>query len=185
MGRSVSSTPYSEAVAKYDVPSREAKDGVGVPAQPVFLVDPTQTPILATSRYGTPVLLTDVVANDSDKTFTVPAGERWNICGITIRLVTTVTVGNRYPGIYINDGVVDVYQQYAGPEAASNNFWVYAVPGVTYNPGTFVNGSAMLGPLPIPCIMQPGYTIRCWDVVAIDPAADDMSVFIWYIRELL
>ena len=47
------------------------------------------------SLIGIPQLQADEAANDSDKSFTVPAGRMWELTSIWVELVSTATVGNR------------------------------------------------------------------------------------------
>lgn len=126
---------------------------------------------------GTPKRTYDDTADDSDKTFTVPANKLWKLKYIFARLVTTATVGNRGLEIQIGDGTNTIaYFGNGGVQAAStttNNMFYNGAPNIT-------TGSNRAIGIPGDLYLPAGYTIKIWDTAAVDAAADDMTVAIAY-----
>lgn len=123
----------------------------------------------------------DATANDSDKTFTVPANCLWKIVSISVFLQTTATVGNRSMAIAISNATpaVITISRVSTTHAASLNYWYNFVFGnVT---ATNVTGSGWSQGVP-DAYLPAGYSIRVYDAAAIDAAADDMTVSIQYIE---
>jgi len=149
-------------------------------------------PILPPWGLGVPTWVRDATANDSDKTFTVPAGKVWEMRFIASELVCTATVGNRVLGCLINtpDGgdcvsvgtLVIAASQYGGlqlhfgaPVAKyTTAFARLSTPSVAVNVAATQGYGSMLFPA--------GTTIRIWDLSAIDAAADDLTVVLHYIE---
>ena len=119
----------------------------------------------------------DVALNDSDKTFTVPAGQRWTLLYANVQLIATATAGNRQIVLQILD-------------AAAGNVMFEAVAGLVqiasatreYNFGSGlpretaeVAGQAAV-PIPENLTLNAGMAIRVFDSAAIAAAADDMTV---------
>jgi len=150
-------------------------------------------PILPPWGLGVPTWVTDATANDSDKTYTVPEGKVWDIKMILSQLNATAVAGNRFLGIYINNpagaaiivptttaaiaaNVVGGARMYFGSPFASNT--------TVYNrldtPLTNVTVAKTLGEATT--LLTAGCTVRVWDVSAIDPAADDLTVVLHYIE---
>jgi len=133
---------------------------------------------------GTPKYTTDAATNDSDKTFTVPAGKVWDMRHIYVKLVNTATVGNRNLVMQISDGTtIFVYRYDTAVSTASQTSELEV---------SFMGGAAAAAViatgvrhtvLPIsPLILPAAYTIRIWDANAIDAAADDLTVVLHYIE---
>ena len=133
----------------------------------------------------------DVVANDSDKTFTCPVDKLWSLFLVEGCIATTATVGNRIMTVIISDATGAIWSTpNSGNIAASSNGQV--ITGAQIPVGTTAtrrtDGVAGLAavqinhPLPSPFYMTAGQTIRVYDAAAIDAAADDMSVVLHYIE---
>lgn len=124
-----------------------------------------------------PVLQTDVVVNDSDKTFTVTAAKIWKILSIHVQLITTATVTNRQMTIEIQDASTNILAVIkAGVDQAPSLTYEYSfAPGlpdlVAVRDTTFV-----MTPLPNGMIILPSYVVRIYDSAAVDAAADDMTM---------
>jgi len=117
----------------------------------------------------------DATADDSDKTFTVPANKLWKVKWILARFVTTATVGNRGLEVQIGDGTNIIgYIGNGGVQAASTT-----TNSMFYNgaPNTATGSNRTIG-TPPDMLLPAGYTIRIWDTAAIDAAADDLTVAI-------
>lgn len=134
---------------------------------------------------GTPLNYHDYGTNDSDKTITVPAGKYYEVRYIEVALTTTATVGNRVLQVVIGDGTDAIFGIRTGSVAASNVGLLVLVPGIPYattnkrTPSNAANSTvAVRDSLPQPLILPAGYTIRCYDVSAVDAAADDMEIVI-------
>lgn len=118
----------------------------------------------------------DITADDSDKTFTVPAGFMWNIISIRVELTTTATAGNRQICIEITDGTNVILKVMAGIVQAANLARYYNFYGGAPNLTAFINTSHLTNPIPDGLMLLPGYTVRIYDNAAIAAAADDMIV---------
>jgi len=141
---------------------------------------------------GTPKWTLDATANDSDKTFTVPAGKVWSVHSIEVGIVATATVGNRLLGWSISNAtpaVVSVGINSAAIVASArggmfitngNNVAATPVRRSLQDAGASNNSVFVNDQLPMPCLLPAGYSIRVWDLGAVDAAADDMTVAIHY-----
>lgn len=124
--------------------------------------------------------LYDATANDSDKTFTVPAGELWKINNAHVTLVTTATVGNRQIVIEVSDaGGALMGRISAGAVQAASLTRHYSIMQGTYRESAFVNADIQI-PMPADLYVKSGCTIRVYDSAAVAAAADDMAVRISY-----
>ena len=131
----------------------------------------------------------DTGADDSDKTFTVPAGKRWIINSIWVELVTTATVGNRQMSVTVNSAALaDLLSEVrAGAvQAASltrNYLFATGVADLT----SFRDTTFLTTPLPAPLELDAGEVLRVRDKgpsgTGIDAAADDMVVHLRYYEQ--
>ena len=120
-------------------------------------------------------LQADEAANDSDKTFTVPASTEWEILSIWVELSTTATVGNRQVVVEMQDSAGDVIGSFlAGivQTASLTRNYMFA-PGLELM--TVFVGAYLSFPLP-PMVLPDGFKVRVYDSAAVDAAADDMVV---------
>lgn len=122
-------------------------------------------------------LQSEVTANDSDKTFTVPTGKSWGINSVYVKLVTTATVGNRQVEVKITDGSDNellTIRAGAVQAASLTRFYNFAagLPDLT----AFRDTDALSNPLPTQLVLPAGYKVRVFDKAAADAAADDMDV---------
>lgn len=128
------------------------------------------------SLIGVPTLQADETADDSDKSFTVPAGRMWEIISIWVELTSTATVGNRQMQVDIQDSGSDVVMAVAAGavQAASltrNYLFGDHLPDLT----AFRAGDLLSTPIP-PLQLPAGFIVRVYDSAAIAAAADDMIV---------
>lgn len=140
---------------------------------------------------GRIVWVRDATANDSDKSFTVPADKIWDLKMIAVELVNTATVGNRQLLIRITDGTNIIWHSYLvtnTPASQAATFYLEVNSGVTRDAttrfGPTAAGASNIGiteSIP-PLLLPAGYVIRVWDYNAIDAAADDMVVELHYIE---
>ena len=131
---------------------------------------------LITTTPWEPELQVDEALNDSDKSFTVDADERWQIQSIWVEYTSTAVVGNREVSVEIQDDAADVIArvQAGVVQAASNTYYYTFAPHVADL--TAVRNSDHVS-TPIPeWELPPSYVIRVWDQTATDAAADDMVV---------
>lgn len=120
----------------------------------------------------------DVLANDSDKSFTVPAGEIWELLAARIILASTATVGNRQICIEITDGTDVILRILAGAVQAASLTRYYNFYQGAPNLTAFIDTTHLCNPLPSKLQLAAGYVIRIYDKTAVDAAADDMSVYL-------
>ena len=125
-----------------------------------------------TTVCGSPCCLlsqSDVVIDDSDKTFTVPSQRRWEIFLTRAVLITTATVGNRQLSITIGDGTEVFYAVDVGAVIPENNGGVRHIGAGS---ATDINIEKLM--------LQPAWEFRLFDSSAIDPTADDLTVAFIY-----
>jgi len=129
---------------------------------------------------GRIVHLRDATANDSDKSFTVPAGKVWDMKMIRIVLVTTATVGNRILTISINSaGAAIWYFASAAHAASTTREYMLGFQGVYDDVATTV--FTLIAGIP-PMLLEEGDIVRVYDSATIDAAADDLTVDMHYIE---
>lgn len=118
----------------------------------------------------------DSTANDSDKSFTVPAGEMWKLMYANVKLVTSADVGNRQLRFAVTDpnGNEVGYISAGAVQAASLTRSYGFLQGI-YRETAFIDGMIQI-PIPIDLYLSAGSTIRFYDSAAIAAAADDMTV---------
>jgi hypothetical protein len=126
---------------------------------------------------GQLLLLQDLDDNDSDKSFTVPAGKAYELLYGSVELISTATVGNRQLVIEITDGTEIIYRIHAGTTQAASLTRHYLFGQGNVRETSFVDGTLMT-PLPTGLLLKPSYVIRVYDSGAVDAAADDMDVSI-------
>jgi hypothetical protein len=120
----------------------------------------------------------DNTANDSDKSFTVPAGERWVLLYANVKLATSADVGNRQIRISVSDpdGNEVGYISAGAVQAASTTRSYGFLQGI-YRETTFIDSMIQV-PIPIGLHLPAGSVLRFYDSAAIAAAADDMTVSI-------
>lgn len=123
-----------------------------------------------------PILQEDETENDSDKTFTVPAGKIWDICWVFVELTSTATAGNRQFTIRFLGPDDDVIAEFfaAVTQAASLSYKYMCVEG-NYHEAALVVYSIEV-PMPLHSILPAGFKMQVLDSNAIAAAADDMIV---------
>ncbi len=121
-------------------------------------------------------LVNDATADDSDKTFTVPASTVWEPFFIYVELVTTITGGNRKMRLEIGDGT-DLwwFKEWTPTQAGSITRHYFAAP-VLPDDAAFDGDDRARMELEPRFALGAAWTIRLFDVNAVDAAADDMTV---------
>ncbi len=122
-------------------------------------------------------LINDETANDSDKTFTVPADTEYQILWIWVEF-TTGAGADRQLEVEIQDTGTDVIATWAIPSvvqgAAITRNYLFA-PGVVDLAG-FRDTDFISTPIPVAAFLQEGDILRIFDNNVVDVAADDMIV---------
>lgn len=127
---------------------------------------------------GTVKWLRDAALNDSDKSFTVPAGKVWSLRWLFATLATTATVGNRFIWVIITNGANDVWiHKQATSHPASTTYNYNFAPQYSTQTGTTERTAPLMDAL-----LPAGYVIRIYDSGAIDAAADDLTVVLHYVE---
>jgi hypothetical protein len=118
----------------------------------------------------------DDAANDSDKSYTVPGGETWQLLYANVVLVTTATAGNRQMRFQVYDSA-NRSQGYisAGAVQTASTTRSYGFLQGIYRETGFIDNMIQI-PIPIDLYLPAGSIIRFYDSAAIAPAADDMTV---------
>ena len=140
---------------------------------------------------GTPKWTRDAALNDSDKSFTVPAGKIWTAVLSYAQLTASAAVGNRVLMMAITDGTNELYNsevtssiaatqvgqlivQFGDVQANSNVHRLLGTPATAANVTRTSNAPDM--------ILPAGYVIHVWDTAAIDAAVDDLTVVLHYVE---
>lgn len=122
-------------------------------------------------------LQSEEVVDDSDKTFTVPAGTEWEILSIYVEYISTATAGNRQVAIRFTDGADDIIGQVRAGIAQAASLTRFYQFGVGLADLTaFRDTDFLMTPLPRGLVLPAGYKVRVFDKAAIAAAADDMDV---------
>lgn len=118
----------------------------------------------------------DNAADDSNKSYAVPAGEMWKLTQAFVTLVTSATVGNRQIRFSVvdPDGNQIGYISSGAVQAASTTRGYGFMQGI-YRETTFIDGMIQI-PIPVDLYLVAGSSIRFWDSAAVDAAADDLTV---------
>ena len=120
------------------------------------------------------VLKADTALNDSDKTFTVPAGNLWRLQILQAKLTTTATVGNRQLRLRIGDGSNILWtRNFGATQAASLQRGYYAAWDLPDDVAFDGDGNIRLQMAQ--WILPTGFTVQLYDSAAIDAAADDLE----------
>ena len=139
---------------------------------------------------GTPRWVRDATADDSDKSFTVPAGKVWKLISAEGELTTTATVGNRILNMSISNGAALVYSGKSTAIIAESKvggmlFGPSVAPSTGARPsfaaGTTNRDIEMDTQIP-EFLLTAGYVIRVWDTAAIAAAADGLIVVLHYVE---
>lgn len=139
---------------------------------------------------GTPRWVRDATANDSDKSFTVPAGKIWVLALLYAELFATAVVGNRNMIWSLSNGANIIQCGTTGPNCAANQtvnaLYMPGIAGYSTTVGvrltTLAEPTNKLTSFAPPLLMREGYILRVYDVNAIDAAADDLTVVLHYVE---
>ncbi len=123
----------------------------------------------------------DIAVDDSDKTFTVPAGQEWQILFVWVVLTSTAAVGNRQMTIraMTSGGAIIASLKAGAVQAASltrNYLFAPSLADLT----SFRDTSFLMTPMMPTMFLSAGQQLRVLDSGAIAAAADDMLVYIQY-----
>jgi len=120
--------------------------------------------------------ITDITANDANKTINVPAGKQWRFKYGHMLYKSSADVGNRT----IELRIVDAGNQILWRIRAANTVAASATESFSFAPQglTAVEDSALFHLIPIPrdCIMAAGFGIRIFDASSIDLDGDDLDI---------
>jgi len=124
-------------------------------------------------------LVSDVTADDSDKSFVVRDNNEWQVLWIWVELTTTAAVGNRQLVVEVLDGGVTLIGQWAragAVQAASlTRYYLFAPTGLDLE--AFRDTNYLSCAMPAALFLKAGDWLRVYDRAAIAPAADDMLVY--------
>lgn len=133
----------------------------------------------------------DATANDSDKSFTVPTGHVYHLMRVQADIAASANAGNRVFEVVITDGVNTIYRSNVTASIAANQKGtLIAMVGWGDAPAAVSTQLQLDGSVPNTTMMcslmnemylPAGYVIRVYDRAAIDAAADDLTVLLYYI----
>ncbi len=177
-------------------------DVTGGPAYPVYIMGSevnavdvdaltdaelraSAVPVTITAGDWHPFSISEETANDSDKTFAVPAGYEYHFLSIRVELTTTATAGNRQIAIQALDPAADVLDEIRpGLVQAASLTYNYTFSPPCADLTEIRDTDYLMTPLPI-WVFTPGYSIRVYDNNAVAAAADDMQVHILLARRVV
>ncbi len=123
--------------------------------------------------------LSDEALNDSDKEFSVPAGKTWEVLAVYVKLISTASAGARHIVITMRDSADKLLSGCAaGATQAASLTYEYSF-GVNLPAQVTVVNNMLQAPLAYGR-WPAGVKIRVFDIAAIAPAADDMTVNMLY-----
>jgi hypothetical protein len=131
---------------------------------------------MRTGRFPNIVQYGDATADDSDKTYVVPAGKAWLLRSVYAQLVSTATVGNRQLDILLTDGSDNALARYKAGAVQAASLTREYVFAPQHPQETGFTGTTMLRALGEGLILPAGYKVRVFDSAAIAAAADDLTV---------
>lgn len=124
--------------------------------------------------------LEDEIANNSNKHFTVPAGQEWQILWVYVSYVSAANAGNRQLEVQwrnATDVVIGAVVAGAVQAASLTRRYMFA-PALADLVG-FRDTDYLMTPLPPTLFLSAGEDLRVWTNAVFDPT-DDMSVYIKY-----
>lgn len=126
-------------------------------------------------------VVSDAVADDSDKSFAVPASYEYKISNIFVTYVSTADAGNRQLVVEITDGTNVIAQARAGIVQAASLTRYYNFSKDMPELTAFRDTDYLS--VQIPDVQLPAaYVVRVYDKAAIAAAADDMTVQVTFLR---
>lgn len=154
------------------------------PASPVYVVDGEGSAVgMPIGSDWTVTNAMSVTNDNSNKTWTVPAGQEWQILWIQVLMVTSATAGTRQMEVRVDRSAVMTpigRLATAGiTQAASTTRRYMFAPGLA-DLTAVRDTDKVYTPIPVTTILQAGDILRVWDNGARDPAADDMWVTVQY-----
>ena len=133
-------------------------------------------PVVLTGDAWTPLLISEETANDSDKSFTVPANRQYQYLSVWVELISDANVGDRQITIEIQDAAADVIGQVrAGIVQAASLTRNYLFSPPLADLLGFRDTNYLMTPLPM-IVLPATYILRVYDSAAIAAATDDMVV---------
>ena len=125
--------------------------------------------------------LSDITNNDSDKMFTVPNGEEWEIMWIWVDYTSTSTSGSRLVEVQLQTSGSDIMSQWQTGVTQEPSLTYKYLFGVGSSDLESVRDSIYITtPMMASLFLSAGQKIRVWDNEAVDASADDMSIYIQY-----
>jgi hypothetical protein len=122
-------------------------------------------------------LIQDEALNSSNKLFTVPANQEWQVLWIWAEFITSTGIGTRQLSVEILDSAADIIAEYqVGVTQATTLTRNYLIAPVMPDLSSFRDTSYLTTPLPPTIILASGQQIRVWDNKAFDPSHDSLVV---------
>ena len=125
--------------------------------------------------------VSDETADDSDKSFTVPADTEWQILSIWVEFTSTADAGARQLVIETQDGAADVTGQpmRAGVTQDPSLTYYYQFGPALADLTALRDTDWLMSPIPPTLLLPAGHVLRIYDNNAVQVAADDMIVHIY------
>ena len=116
---------------------------------------------------------------NSNKTFTVPDGQEWQILWVYVQYTSTATAGNRQLTIRaLSDGATTLMQVKAGSTQAASLTRYYTFAPSLADLTAFRDTSYLMTPLMPTFFLSAGQQLQILDSAAIAAAADDLLVYV-------
>ena len=142
-------------------------------------------PVVVTTDEWTLDYERDATADDSDKTFTVPALEEWHVFSIFVDYTPTASAGARQVVCEFYDAAANLIAEVrAGATFAAEEHRYLTFAAGLADLVAFRDTDNLMTPLPVGLLLQTDWDIRVYDNNAIAVAADDMTVVINFARRI-
>lgn len=160
------------------------KTALGETAHGVYILDPdseegigsSASPLFVSDRWAVK-LVNSETANDSDKHFTVLAGQMYQVLWVWVEYASSAAAGTRQLVLEIQDAAADVVAQFRVGVTQAASLTYYYMFGPSLADLTAVRDTDyVMTPIPPTLILPEGYRVRVYDNNNIAVAADDMVV---------
>jgi len=145
----------------------------------------TTSPV-PTSENWRVALIQDEALNSSNKLFTVPSNQEWQILWIWAEFTTSTGIGTRQMSIQVLDNEMDIISRYqAGVTQATTLIRNYLIAPTVPDMLAFRDTDCLTTPIPPTMVLASGQKLRVWDNKAFDPFHDTINAQLQYAWRLV
>lgn len=129
------------------------------------------------SIVNNPTAVIDVTADDSDKTFVVPANKTWEVLSLMVDFESSADSGSRQVEVeFTTDEDVLLYLIVAAVTQAASLQYIYMLAQGVVDDAALFDTNKIVHLLPSGLLLPAGFKVRVRDSAAIAATADDMLV---------